>query len=477
MMQSKIFEKLLWTVPSQCERKLHVKQLGPCVISCKNKKFNFHLGTRYANLDTIPLVSKGWGHSKSSGDYFTINPVPDTEDYKKPCISFSELYIKPELQKTLLKEGIKAATKFQSEAIPEIFKENHVLLGAETGCGKTLCYLLPLLQSISDLPDDNVTLNSPRVLVLVPNRELAYQVGEMAHILSEPLNLKAKVIVGGTTKKKMMNPEFEKIDILVATPGAIGKLTTVGIYKLNNVVSTVLDEADTLTDDSFEERITGILRKVPQSRIILVAATIPKHLPDILKPIEPNLTQIISPQVHKPLLNITQKFMRVSRTGRVGHLLQMIKTTKEQMLVFTNRNETCNWLALFARENGVSCSNINGDMNYAIRIEQWNDFVKGNTKILSATDVGSRGLDTTQVRQVLNYEFPLYAADYLHRIGRVGRIGSPANCSVTNFITGGQEINLLNQIELCIRRGQALNNVDGNITNLIQRKIERSKRE
>ncbi|XP_044747775.1 probable ATP-dependent RNA helicase DDX28 [Coccinella septempunctata] len=477
MQPIKIFHRFFRTGATHFKKQLYEKKDRHCLITCKNSKLNHYLDTRYSNVEPVPLASKGWNHPKSKGDYFMINPIEDVDEHKRPNIPFSECNIMPELVKTLEAEGIKYATKFQAEAMPELFQGNHVLIGAETGCGKTICYLLPLLQTISTMKDSTEALNSPRVLILVPNRELAYQVGEMAKILSKPLDLKVKILTGGRTKKYMMNPEFEKIDVMVATPGAIGKLSTVGIYKLQNVQHTVLDEADTLTDDSFDERVSGILRKVSQSRIILVSATLPKYLPDSLKPIEPNLVEVISPEIHRPLLHVSQKFLRIPRSGKVSHLLQIAKANKDPLLIFTNRNDTCNWVAMFLRENGEMCSNINGDMNYAIRIQQWSDFVEGRTRILSATDVGSRGLDTVQIRHVVNYEFPLYAADYLHRIGRVGRIGSPRNCKVTNLLCGGQEIELVQQIELALRRGQALTNVDGNITNVIQRKFFRKNRD
>lgn len=187
---------------------------------------------------------------------------------------------------------------------------------------------------------------------------------------------------------------------------------------------------------------------MPLSQVIFVAATIPRSIPDKLKPMTDNLVQIVSPEIHKPLLNITQKFLRLTRSRKPSHLLQLAKSNKEPMIVFTNKNETCNWLAMFLRENGVACSNINGDMNYAIRIDQWNQFVRGDTRVLSATDIASRGLNTIQVRHLLNYDFPLYAADYLHRIGRIGRLGSPDLCKATNLITSEREIKLVQQIEV-----------------------------
>lgn len=185
-----------------------------------------------------------------------------------------------------------------------------------------------------------------------------------------------------------------------------------------------------------------------QSQIIFVSATVPKSFPTSLAPLQNNLKEILSPEIHKPLLNIKQKFMRLTRSRKPSHLLKIVKNSKDPMIIFTSKNETCNWLALFLRENGTKCSNINGDMNYALRIEQWNQFVRGETNILSATDVASRGLNTVQVGHLVNYDFPLYAADYIHRIGRIGRLGSPMSCKATNFITSEQEVKLVQQIEV-----------------------------
>lgn len=212
----------------------------------------------------------------------------------------------------------------------------------------------------------------------------------------------------------------------------------------------MLDEADTLMDDSFVEVVSKLVIRTSQAQVILVSATVPQSLPDSLKPLENNFEHIISPKIHKPLLNISQKFMRLTHTRKPSLLLQIAKNNKDPMLIFTNKNETSNWVALFLRENGIQCSNINGDMNYAIRIDQWNQFVRGDTKILSATDVASRGLNTIQVKHLLNYDFPLYASDYIHRIGRIGRLGSSPICKATNFIAGEQEIKLVQQIEVSI---------------------------
>ncbi|XP_072400306.1 probable ATP-dependent RNA helicase DDX28 [Diabrotica undecimpunctata] len=448
------------------------KQSPSLLISCKRKKLNYYTGVHYSKFDEIPLASKGWNHTKSRGDFFLINRL---KNEKNQTYSFDELNIHPKIKDALKIEEIRELTEFQARSINEVRKGSHLLLAAETGCGKTLAYLIPIIQDL--ISNKSEAANTPKAVVIVPNRELAYQVGEIARHLGDALGITVKTVVGGKTKALMMNPVFEDIDILVATPGALGKLSTVGIYKLNEAKYAVFDEADTLIDDSFIDRMEGLIKRLPQSQFILVSATLPKRFPPVLAPIEPSLKHVVSPNIHKPLLNINQKFLRLTKSTKPSHLLQIAKANTRPMLIFCNKNETCNWVALFLRENGVDCSNINGDMNYSIRIDQWNKFASGETKILSATDVGSRGLNTIQVVHVLNYDFPLYAADYLHRIGRVGRLGSPEACKVTNFVVGAPEVSLVQQIELAIRRNQALENVDGNITNIVQRKIARNQRE
>ncbi|KAL1500803.1 hypothetical protein ABEB36_006245 [Hypothenemus hampei] len=429
-----------------------VKRDSQLLISCKRSELNHYVGTVFNSLDEVPLASKGWNHSKSKNDHFTILPIISDQQSRETKQPFSNFQFDQRLVKVLESYNIKHATTFQSEAIPSVFQGDHTFLAAETGCGKTVSYLVPAIQRLITYQknDCDTRLNSPRVVILVPNRELAFQVGELAQNLCQSVNLVANTLVGGRVKRIMLNPTFENVDVLVATPGVLGKLSTVGIYKLDSVENLILDEVDTLIDDSFIERMEGLLKRMSQAQLIFVAATLPKKLPDILTPYEESMQQIISPNIHKPLLNITQKFLRITRSVKPAHLLQILKSDKGSTVIFTNRNTTCKWLAMFLRENNIPCSNINGDMPPQIRTEQWNQFVEGETKILSATDVGSRGLNTIQINHVLNYDFPLYAADYIHRIGRVGRLGSPTNCTVTNFITSPEEIKLVQQIEVGI---------------------------
>lgn len=424
-----------------------IKEPRRLIISCKRKEYNFYSNTFYKKFDETVLASKGWNHNKSKGDFFIVHP--NLEECLEHVTPFTELNIHPLLVEALRGQGIKDATDFQRQAISTVPKGEHTLLAAETGCGKTIAYLVPIIQDLIDHKTD--LLNNPSALIIVPNRELVEQIKKIAQILAEPFNLKVHGLVGGNTKKIMMNPQFDETDILIATPGVIGKLSTVGVYKLNKVKFTVLDEADTLTDDSFVERLEGIVKKVPQAQVILVAATLPKYLPDCLKPIEERLIHVVSPKIHRPLMNITQKFVRLTKSARPGEILFIARAAKNPLLIFTNNSKTCDWLAMYLRESNLNCANINGEMHRSIRNEQWNNFISGKANILAATDIVSRGLDLRQINHVVNYDFPKYMSDYLHRIGRTGRFGSSATCKVTNFVAGAEEIKLVQQIEVMLQ--------------------------
>ncbi|KAF5270084.1 hypothetical protein FQA39_LY08496 [Lamprigera yunnana] len=441
------------------------------IIDCKRKQYNHFHNTRYDKLDAVPLASKGWTHNLSKGDYFVVNPFPASR--QEITIDLNQIGIDAQISKRLFEQNLEKFTEFQNEAICTVLSGKHCILAAETGCGKTLAYLIPIFQKL--LRNKSEGVNMPRALILTPNRELAYQIGSVAEAIAEALDIKSKVVTGGHTKRIMLNPDFEPLDILIGTPGVIGKLSTVGIYKLSNVEIAVLDEADTLIDDSFSDRLTSIIKRLSNTQLVLVSATLPTTLPGILEAYADKFKKVTSPLLHTTLSHITQKFLRLGRSLKPQQILQIVKKTKEPLLIFTNRNATCHWLSHFFKNNNINCARVNGDMNFEDRIEQWNKFASKRTEILVCTDICSRGLDTTNIKHVVNYDFPLYSADYLHRIGRTGRFGTYGR--VTNFVTGEEEIKLVQKIELAIRRNEPIPKVDGNITRIVQKKILRNLRQ
>lgn len=466
---------------------------GPAIISCKNSELNHYTRAKYGKFEEIPLASKGWNHRKSRGDFFVLHPFFEGEktniEKESQESSFQSLGINERIINCLKNNDICSPTQIQQKAIPSILAGNNTLIAAETGCGKTLAFLLPLAQQIIDWKalQKDTAFNTPLGLIILPSRELASQIGEIALKLSEELSFTTKVIIGGKTKQKLLNPKFESIDLLISSFGALSKLVTNKIYRMNNVRHVVLDEADTLLDDSFNEQLSHFLKKLPffksshsfGCQLTLSSATLPQNLDELLSGIiaPESIHPVHTENLHKTQPHVPQKFMRMSQMAKPTELLRLVKfdyQKKYPVIIFSNKTETCDWVSMFLNENGLPCVNLNGDMPYVFRLNTFEKFQKGEVNIISCTDIGSRGLDTVRVKHVINYDFPLYSADYIHRCGRTGRTGSPEACHVTNFISKPREIELVQRIETSVRRKNTLPNVNGNITGIVKKRVIRN---
>lgn len=186
------------------------------------------------------------------------------------------------------------------------------------------------------------------------------------------------------------------------------------------------------------------------------------------------IRQVVSENLHKIMPHVKQKFVRMNKSDRPSTLLQLVKQEiikKRPVIVFGNKSPTSDFVSLFLTNGGVNCVNLNGDMLQKIRIGQFEKFQSGEVDVLSTTDVASRGLDTTRARHVINFDFPLHIADYIHRSGRIGRVGNRNQCVVTNFISSKREVDLVQKIEHAVRTGSILPNVNANITSIIHQRI------
>lgn len=316
-------------------------------------------------------------------------------------------------------------------------------------------------------------------LFLTPGRELADQIGKFAEDLTDGLNINVKVVTGGNTKQKMLNPSFDDIDILIGSIGAISKLTTTGIYRMTEIQHVVLDEADTLLEDSFNEKLVYFMRRFPfhrQTQLILASATMPTNIEVFQDIIDTEtLKKVVSEDLHKILPYVTQKFMRMNKSDRPENLLRIVKgelQKKRPVIVFSNKSTTSDYVSILLNDHGVECFNLNGDMLKQIREGRFEKFQNGEVNVLSTTDCIGRGLNTVRARHIVNFEFPMHVSDYIHRCGRIGRLGSNDNCYITNFISGLNELDLVRQIEKSARTNHLLENVNANIRNIIATKIE-----
>jgi ATP-dependent RNA helicase DDX28 len=187
-----------------------------------------------------------------------------------------------------------------------------------------------------------------------------------------------------------------------------------------------------------------------------------------------SLQEIVSPNLHRLMRNVPQKFLRMNKSDRPAHLLELAKTETRKnrpLIIFGNKSQTSDYVSLFLNDNGIECINLNGDMQMHFRVGRFEKFQEGNVNVLSTTDVASRGLDTTRAKHIINFDFPLHVADYIHRCGRAGRVGSSKDCYVTNFVSSQREIDLVQKIEHAARTNGLLQDVNANITNIIRKHI------
>ncbi|CAH2077065.1 unnamed protein product, partial [Iphiclides podalirius] len=388
-------------------------------------------------------------------------------------------------------KGFELPTAIQAKAIPVILGGYNTLVTAETGCGKTLAYLLPIFQHVLEWkPHLKEEFNSPLAVVITPSRELAIQIGQVAQSIAQNININVTTLVGGKTKRKMLDPPVEYSDILVTTLGAYSKLVTTGIFKIHNVHHMVLDEADTLLDDSFIGKLSNLLKKFSihykvqiqtppvGCQLTLVSATMPHEMPEAVSSfVDPESVRTVqTSNIHMMLPHVPQKFIRLGKAQKPMELLKLVLADvnqKRPVMIFSNKTPTCDFVSMFLNENNVECININGQMAVDLKIGKFELFNSGSVNVLSCTDIASRGLDTIGVRHVINYDFPLYTADYIHRCGRTGRMGSPPGCSVTSMVAWPREVQLVQKMETAVRMGAALPSVNANIRRQIQDRITR----
>ncbi|XP_015430789.1 PREDICTED: probable ATP-dependent RNA helicase DDX28 [Dufourea novaeangliae] len=444
------------------------------IILTRRKEYNFYKGQMYGKKEVIPLLTKGWSHRNSRGDHFFVYPydnaVQNQTEKQYQFGTFNDFCLDPSIITQLENLNIKDPVEIQQMGIPKILEGHNTLLTAETGCGKTLAYLLPLINQIMEWKKiGQRNRNCPLGLIVTPTRELAVQIALELIKLSKCLGIKTKMITGGKLKRTILHPPVDNVDILVGSFGAISKLFTYGIYNRNFIRCLVLDEADALFHHTFEEKLKVFLNKLhigycqefdengfpKYVQLILASATVPSRLKNILSNIVnvDSVAIVQTEKLHKIL--VPQKFIRMGPSEKPVELLKYVKpkvANREPVIIFSNTSGTSYWLTLFLNECGINVTNLNGKMPLSIRMGKYGQFLNGHVMVLSTTNAGSRGLDTVTVNHILNYDFPVDTADYIHRCGRTGRIGTTGDCRVTNFICKQWEVALVQKIEKAVRK-------------------------
>jgi ATP-dependent RNA helicase RhlE len=340
-------------------------------------------------------------------------------------MTFSELGLNDQLLTAIEKANYKDPYPIQIEAIPTFLKHQDILGIAPTGSGKTASYILPILQLLQS-KKENRSRNVP-VLVLVPTRELASQVAQVADNFSRFLNRRVKTVAvfGGVS----INPQMMKMngtDILVATPGRLLDLLSKNSLSLSEIEILVMDEMDKVLNMGFREEVDQILAELPKKRQnILFSATMDETLEEMISSLlrDPKRISVKPAEIEVDLID--QYAYRVSAEKK-GPLLRYIINSGDwsQILVFTSSIRTANNVVTKLVKNGIDAVAFHGDKSQGARTEALARFKSGKTRVLVATDLAGRGIDIQFLPLVINFELPRSPKDYVHRIGRTGRAGA-----------------------------------------------------
>ena len=332
-------------------------------------------------------------------------------------------------------------TRVQLESIPVILAGGDLLATAETGSGKTMAFVLPLLQRWSSASDKLKRNRQLNILILVPTRELAAQVRTVVQECAAYLDERPKVVsaVGGVSINPQMMALRGGADFIVATPGRLLDLVERNALSLAGVSSLVLDEADRLLDLGFSKELNRIFDLLPERRQnLLFSATFPKKIEALaLKSLyEPNRVRFDEEPQGAP--DIKQQVIRVDTEKRTPLLRHLIKEGNwKRVLVFVASQYTADHVALKLRRNGIRAGAFHGDLSQSARREALEDFKNSHFKVMVATDLAGRGLDIVELPVVVNYDLPRSADDYTHRIGRTGRAGGRG--LAVSFVTAESE--------------------------------------
>jgi ATP-dependent RNA helicase RhlE len=338
--------------------------------------------------------------------------------------SFADLGVADQLQRALLTAGYSAATPIQERAIPLLLEGRDLLGIAQTGTGKTAAFALPILQRLAETPQRRGRGTS--ALILVPTRELAVQVAAAFTTYGKRLALRTAVIHGGVGQGPQVAGLRAGIDILVATPGRLLDLIQQGHAKLSSVSAFVLDEADRMLDMGFIRDIRKIVAELPKARqSMLFSATMPAEIAHLAASMLHQPARVEVAPSGSAVTLVDQGVFHVA-TGDKRALLRTLLENPEmrRVIVFTRTKHGANKVADNLSRSGVAAGAIHGNKSQSARQAALDDFRRGRSRVLVATDIAARGIDVEAVTHIVNYELPNVPETYVHRIGRTGRAGA-----------------------------------------------------
>lgn len=334
--------------------------------------------------------------------------------------NFIELGISKELEDVLKKVGIRRPTPVQEKSIPDLMEGKDIIAQAQTGTGKTLAFMLPLVEKID--------INKPFIqgLIITPTRELAIQITDEAKKLTEGKDMSILAAYGGQDVEQQVRKLKNGIHLVIATPGRLLDHMRRGTINLGKLQALVLDEADEMLQMGFLNDIESIVSGTPKTRqTMLFSATIPNDVRSMGKRFMKNPVQVEVQGDNITLDEINQVVLETTDRGKLDTLCELIDKERPYLaIVFCRTKRRVSSLHADLRARGYNADELHGDLSQGKRERVMKSFRDAKIQILVATDIAARGLDVEGITHVINYDIPEDAESYIHRIGRTGRIGN-----------------------------------------------------
>src|SRR3954462_4641182 len=353
---------------------------------------------------------------------------------------FSELPICPYLKDHLSAANFVTPTAVQDAAIPKALEGHDILATAQTGTGKTLAFLVPIMEQMIQSKPDGV-----QALVLVPTRELALQVGAQYDMLRGKKLPAAALVVGGLSEAAQVKAIRAGARLVVATPGRLEDFMDRRMVDLSKIKVLVLDEADRMLDMGFIQAIRRIVAPLPRKRQTLCfSATLEASVAHLVSDYTRNPIRLEFGSPLKPIETIKLRAFEVATDQKLALLQKLLTEEAGRTLVFARTKRGTERLAQRLSKDGFEATMIHGNRSQSQRNAALAAFQKGKSNLLIATDVASRGIHVDDIVHVINYDLPELAEDFIHRVGRAGRAGARG---VASTLYGSAEIMDLKRIE------------------------------
>ncbi|MBK6725750.1 MAG: DEAD/DEAH box helicase [Xanthomonadales bacterium] len=375
-------------------------------------------------------------------------------------MSFSSLGLTPAVLRALVTLGHDTPTPVQVQAIPLVMAGNDLLAAAQTGTGKTGGFALPILSRLFPEGAPRHAGRAPRVLVLTPTRELAAQVHDSFKQYGAHVPLRSATIFGGVGMQPQVDALRRGMDVLIATPGRLIDHMQQRTVDLREIEVLVLDEADRMLDMGFLPALKRVVQALPQQRqTLMFSATFSDEIKQLAGQFQRSPKEVsVTPR--NTIAETIQHIVHPVDASRKRNLLIdfMAQDSRRQTLVFARTKHGANKLAESLDAAGFRSAAIHGNKSQGARTKALADFKSGRVTVLVATDIAARGLDIPQLPVVINFDLPMVAEDYVHRIGRTGRAGETGQAV---SLVSHDESGLLHDIQRAIKQEITITNFAG----------------